>query len=327
MAIKSLVPIRESHQDFEPIREQLSKLFKEEIYYPLLREIGFKKDSIQNAKDDLLRAIQGGQITYSKGKFKGNFNSTLSRELRKIGAEWDRSQGCWSIPQSELTIEIKNAISLSETKWIQTIHKLDDKLKSIMPAKIAEKLKLEKQFDSLLFKIDKKLEKSLENISVQPKLTDAQRFRISEEYTTNMELFVKDFIDEQVTELRKKVETRTFDGFRYEGMIKSIQKSYNVSENKAKFLARQETQLYTSKLKEVRYEKAGVTKYRWVCSAHPKSKSPNERTPGMVRYYHALNNGKIFSFAEGAVVNAKGEKKNPGEDYNCNCIAVPVFES
>ena len=55
--------------------------------------------------------------------------------------------------------------------------------------------------------------------------------------------------------------------------IGAIQKSYGVTANKAKFLARQETKLLTTTLKEVRYVDAGVTKYKWKSvtgtAAHP----------------------------------------------------------
>ncbi len=110
---------------------------------------------------------------------------------------------------------------------------------------------------------------------------------------------------------------RTSQGYRYETLVAEIQKSYGISQRKAKFLARQETSLLMSKFKQVRYQEAGSNEYIWDCvagsSAHP------------VRHFHLLNRGKIFRWDTGAPINANGDRKNPGQDYNCRCFAKPII--
>lgn len=319
-----LKPIKEEPSDFDKLEELIMKIFREEIYLPLMVEFGLKPKTIQNSLDDLLNAIKSGRIYFINGKFKGRFNSTLSRELRKIGAEWDRKQGSFSIPQSKLTTDVKMAISLSEAQFQWKIAKIMKKLETFSPKVISEKLQATSIFDSVLFKTEKKFEKSIKNISIAPEVTPEQRLRISEEYTNNLQLYIRNFTEKETVELRNNIAETAYSGNRYESVIGKIQQSYGVSQRKARFLARQETSLLMTKYKQTRYESAGINEYKWQCVNNPKDTRPGEHVPGNVRYYHAKNNGKIFRWSEGAIINAKGEKKNPGQDYNCRCVAIPV---
>lgn len=324
MKKRELAPIREDKSDFDELEILISKIFREEIYLPLMAELSVKKSTLDNAFDDLLKAIQLGKIYFYRGKFKGKFNSTLSRELRKIGAEWDRKQGCFSIPQSKLPIDVRMAVSMSESTYHSKVDRILKKLSDVSPQVIGEKLKATSIFDSVLWKTEKKFEQSIKNISIAPRVTSAERLRISEEYTNNLQLYIQDFTEKETQELRQEIEKATMNGERYESLIGKIQKSYGVSQRKAKFLARQETNLLMTKYKQVRYQSAGIDEYKWSCRKHPHDKSPDHHIKGNVRYYHGLNDQKIFRFSEGAIVNEKGEKKNPGQDYNCYCVAIPL---
>ncbi len=59
----------------------------------------------------------------------------------------------------------------------------------------------------------------------------------------------------------------------------------------------------------------GILEYRW-------STSKDER----VRHDHKALDTKIFSFASPPVTNLKtGARNNPGCDFGCRCIAIPIF--
>lgn len=324
MKTVEIKPIRENPQDYEVVRKRIEKLFRDEIYLPLTRAMGWNKPILQNSMQDLMDAISSGRITYYRGSFKGRFSAALSRELRQIGAQWDPKQGAWRIPQSKLPYDIRIAIASSSERFNKTLELIEKKLEDMVPADIAGKIGFKKFFDTTLWKTEKKFQDSVKNITIAPSLTDHQRARIASEYSQNMQLYIQEFTEKEIKELRVQVQKVAFEGQRYEGLAKTIQKSYGVSQNKAKFLARQETSLLMTKYKQTRYQDAGSNEYKWVCRKHPKDTSPNQHTPGNVRYYHGLNDGKTFSWSEGAPINEKGERKNPGQDYNCYCTAVPI---
>jgi len=314
--IKELKPIKESTEDYEKIEQAIIKLLREELFSPILKEMGLPKRTIKNTINDLLDAISSGRIYFDNGKFYGKFDSVISKELRKIGAVWSKDH--YAIPQAKLPIDVRNAISYSHSKFQSIGKSIDDKLSKLLPEKIAEKLKISNLFDSTLWKVEEDIQDSVKGITVAPKLSEKTARVISEEYEKNMQLYITDFTKKEIVELRKAVQENFFNGYRLENMVKDIQLRYEVSANKAKFLARQETMLLMSKFKESRYKDAGVNKYIWTCV----NGSPNHP----VRPMHKALNGKIFSWDNPPVTNEKGERNNPSQDFNCRCFARPVVE-
>lgn len=292
------------------------KLLRDEVYYPLIKELGLSEKSLHNSVDDLLSAISSGRIVFFRGQFKGRFSAAVSKELKRLGAKWDRKHGSWKVPHSSLPISVKDAIASSEARFNDVLTKINKKLEDLLPEKIADKLDLTKAFDSTLWHVETRFQESVRNITVAPKLSLEQRKRIAEEYSGNMRLYIKDWTASEIQQLRKKVQSVTFDGDRYESMIKMIQKRYGVSQSKAKFLARQETSLLVTKFKEIRYQDAGVNEYKWRCVAG----SPDHP----VRPMHKALDGKRFSWDNPPVVDELGNRKHPGQDFNCRCTAVPI---
>lgn len=313
---REISPIKENPQWFDALEEAIKTLFKKEIYFPILKEIALKPATLQNSLNDLVRAIQTGRVRHVRGVFTGKYSAQISKDLKEIGATWDRKLKVWRLNQSEMPQDLKFAIRISEERFERKLKKLDVTIEALVPEKIADKLKTENIFDRSIFKIDTAIKKSLKNITVVPELTREQRKKLASEYTENMKTYIKEWAEKEIVALRKDVQKAVFSGDRYETMVKTIQKSYGSSVSKAKFLARQETGLLMAKFKETRYLDAGAKKYKWGCVAgsadHP------------VRPMHKALEGKIFSWQNPPIVNDKGEKKNPGEDYNCRCFAKPI---
>jgi SPP1 gp7 family putative phage head morphogenesis protein len=322
-----LKPIRESSEDYEALEREIKTLFRQEIYYPLLRELQAPKSTIQNSKDEFLEAIRSGRITFHIKAFFGKFSAVISKELKKLGAIWDKLQKAWKIPLAALPIEVKAAISSSKNRLKQTLSKIDAKLAKIVPDEIAKKLLVKHIFERSIKKIDQSFRDSVREIIVPPQLTDHARARIASEWENNMQLWIKDFTEGEITKLRQNLQMNAFHGYRRETMIPTIeamiqvtQDSYDVSANKAKFLARQETSLLMSKFKQVRYADSGVHEYRWGCVAGTKNHP--------VRPWHKALEGKVFRWDNPPIISEPGRPVrhgNPGEDYGpCRCFARPI---
>lgn len=308
---KEIAPIPETPEDYEELEKLIMRVFREEIYIPLLAEINQKGSILQNSINDLLEAISSGQIWFYRGEFKGRFDSRVSRELKRLGATRDRQHGSFKIPLSSIPVEIKNVILASEKNFNQTLSRINKKIDAFVPKDIAAKFKMEKIFEKTIFKVDKRVSQSLKNITVAPQLTEAGKEKLASDYTNNMQLYIQKFTEDEIIKLRENVQRRVFSGVRYENLVKSIKHSYGVSQRKAKFLARQETSILMAKFKQTRYQDAGVDRYKWRCV-------PNARP------LHKVHNNKIYSFSSPPVVDSKGNRKNPGEDYGCRCTAIPI---
>lgn len=320
-----LKPIRESSEEYDEIEKKIKLLFKKELYYPLLADLDETRKVLKNARDDLLEAIRSGRLTFNRGKFSGKLSALLSKELRALGATWNRSSKSYSIPQAKLPLEVRNVISASEHTFITKMKKIDQKLASIVPEELASKLKISNLFDRTLWRVESQFQKSVKNITVAPQLTAENRKRIADEWQNNMDLWIRNFTEEQIVKLRKNMQKSVFAGNRYESAVKTIQESYGVTAKKAKFLARQETALLMTKFKEVRYQDSGIEEYKWRCVAGTPAHPVRPR-------HRALNDasqtkGKIFRFDDPPVTSEPGEaerRNNPGADYNCRCTSVPL---
>lgn len=327
--VVELKPIKETPADFEEIETKIRRLFREEIYIPLMKAFGVSHKTLQNAGDDLSSAIKYGRIQFYRGTFSGRFNAGISKELKALGAHWDRQTRTWKLTQSSLSAEIRSAIAASESTFQRRIESVDKKLATFLPGEIADKLKVSKIFDTTLWKVDREFQATIKGIAVSPKLTKAQRERIADEWQNNLKLYIKDWTQKEIVQLRKDMQDSVFAGNRYETAVKTIESSYDVSINKAKFLARQETGLLMAKFKEVRYQDAGIKKFVWKCV----SGSANHP----VRATHKICDNKTFGWDNPGELDKNGlvkvggvQKpaggKNPGEDYNCRCYAKPIVE-
>lgn len=316
-----LKPIKESTEDYEEIEKRIKLVFRKMVYEPLLLELGQSKNVLQNSIDDLFKALQSGRITFNRGTFSGKFNASISKELKSLGATFNKKESSFKIVQARLPREVREAISASESKFKERLAKIDKKISEVLPEHISDKIKVADVFDRTLFKVDKNFESSVKAVTVTPKLTPDMRKKIADEWQNNMDLWIKDFAEKEIVELRAKIQKSVFAGNRYESAVKSIQESYGVTTNKAKFLARQETGLLMAKFKKNRYLDSGLPFYKWKTIAGSKNHP--------VRPAHKALEGKVFRWDDPPITSAPGEplsRNNPGEDYNCRCFAIPIVK-
>lgn len=325
--IVHLQPIREPTKEAEALEARIREHLRREIYLPLLKLLGEPHNAIKNAAaedDELLDALFSGRITFYRGTFSGRFNATITERLRSMGAKWDRRAGTFKVPLSALPISMRSAIAASEFKFKQKLDSIDKKLAQILPDDVAAKLKTSDLFDRTIWKVDRDFHSSVRGIALAPNLSPEQRKRIAAEWANNMELHIKEFTEKEIGQLRKQMQASVFSGGRYQSALKTIQASYGVTANKAKFLASQETRLLTAKFAETRYADAGITEYTWYAVAgsanHPVRKIhqelSDEKGPDGKK--------KIRRFDDPPITDEAGNRNNPREDYNCRCYARPV---
>jgi len=319
--MKVLSPVVERPADYDPIFRMILDLFRDEIYGPIMKLIGSKAGPIQNAAysdlELLARTIQRGIIRFDRGRFRGRFSAKTSRALRSIGAQWLAKEQAYKLSRGSLPPEVLHAISISDARFAEVATRVDGLLGSIRPDKISEKLQLQKFFDRTLFKVEGRIQDTLKGLSVAPVLNVEERKRLADEYTKNMQLYIQDFTEKETLELRKRILMTIGNGGRYEALVDEIKRSYGVSHNKAKFLARQETSLMVTKFKQIRYQAAGSDEYIWTCVAGSKDHP--------VRPLHKALDGKRVRWDTGAVCTPNGERKNAGQDYGCRCYARPII--
>jgi hypothetical protein len=326
----TLPPIFEDQAYQDEIEKRIVQMFKRDLFTPLLELLNTNKKVFNSIEDALKKAIMSGRLYYSNGKFHGQFNSYISRQLIKYGAKWNKKESSYVIPLDKLPMSVRSTISLSQARYGEQLNKMIEHLDSFNVEDMIGHLNVTPIFDDSLEKIDKSFQEQVKNISIVPRLTKFQRKKISSEYQNNMELYIKNFTENMIVDLRTDVQDNVFSkGNRRESLIKQFMKSYNVTENKAKFWARQETNLLMAKFKETKYTQAGSEEYKWRCVHMPHQPTPKTPyKPGEVRYSHGILDGKIFRWDDPPVTTAPDQpqrKNNPGQDYQCRCFALAII--
>lgn len=125
----------------------------------------------------------------------------------------------------------------------------------------------------------------------------------------NVELITsidKRFFDDIKSTMREGFEA----GESTRSIRRRLQARYQVSRSRAQLIARDQIAKLNGDITKQRQTSAGVTRYRW-------STSGDER----VRATHRANNGKVFFWSKPPAVTG-----HPGNDFQCRCIAEPIFD-
>lgn len=321
-----LRPIFDKDSYSEKVFEEIDYRLYTLIFKPLLDllrdETGL--DTKLNAKASLLAALKAGRIQYQDGHFVGQFSAAVSRDLRSLGATWDKTRKDFKLDLGSAPSDVKVAVSASREKSAKILSEIKTTLRQIETNQRnleTHKVNFETQVDSVIDELEGQFQDTTKKITakdfaIQPDLPDSRRAKLRDEYTENMDLYIKEWEEEAIVRLREKVEEHAFEGFRSKDMIELIQAEYGVSQNKARFLARQETSLLVSKYREDRYQEIGCETYQWSTSHDAR-----------VRHRHEELDGRVFRFDDPPIVDlATGRRANPGEDFQCRCVAIPIFE-
>ena len=317
MKERQLQPIRISPKFDEEAEAEMLAFFFETLFAPIIAEMKKTQAAYFNSNSAIDSGIRSGKIQFSDGIFKGDFNAAMSKEFRKLGMKFDKRIKGYKKELLNLPTSLQVTIAQTASKYELLATNMIGAIDGLNVSAALESLSFQPLYKKLIGNIDADFTKTVtKTIGVKVDITDNQKQVIAEEYSNNLKLFIKDFADNEVLILRQEVEKAVFAGIRAESLQKVIVDRFGVSQSKAKFLAKQEISLLTSKYKQAKYQEVGVNKYKWSIS--------NVRT----RPDHKALNGKIFSFDDPPITNKDtGERNNPGEDFGCNCVAIPIVEA
>lgn len=138
------------------------------------------------------------------------------------------------------------------------------------------------------------------------------RAALTEAIEANVAL-IKSIPAQYLGSIRETVEKAFAAGERFESVAERIAHIGDVTESRAKLIARDQISKQTAAFNEVRQTSVGITHYVW-------STSHDER----VRASHSALNG--FTFAWKNPPQVDGEAANPGEPVNCRCVGLPVID-
>lgn len=118
--------------------------------------------------------------------------------------------------------------------------------------------------------------------------------------------------DDLLSEVDGLVQHAYEHGTRHEVLADQIESRFGVSESRSRLIAPDQVLKLNANIAQDRQQAAGIVSYTWV-TAH------DER----VRPFHRALSGQTFRYDDPPVVDANGRRANPGEDFQCRCVAAP----
>jgi SPP1 gp7 family putative phage head morphogenesis protein len=330
-----IAPYKPDTRIWDGVKDSLSQIFYELLFAGMAKIINKDlkieyqiRESSDYESDErkIVKALSSGKIQYIDGAFYGSFDASISRILLKMGANYDSKQKIYTIADNLISPAIKRASNIYLKKCEKankdlkifvdrTLKNLDKMISKITPDYLGAHQVISKGVSDF----DEHARPALSSLSIPfDKPTPEDINKMALEYTENMQKWIKKFSKEEIKELRRIIEDNSRNGYRSERLIADIQSRYDVSESKAEFLARQETALFMSKYAETKYLDANIKRYIW------RTAGDNDVRPG-----HKELNGRIFEFKKKAPAKymSTNQPENPGEDFNCRCVAVPLIET
>jgi SPP1 gp7 family putative phage head morphogenesis protein len=325
LPLKTLPPQHLKDHDWQDVEGQLKAIFYEILFAPLAAILRKASPQMKELKEllnasgvptSLLVAIRSGRIQYALGVFSGDFSVAISKDLRAMGATFDHRSSVYRIEVAHIPPSVRAEAAAYQQNAKSVHEEIKRKLDEIQKGldRIVEAQDIDA--DETLKRIESGFKKSSQLLEVQPKITEDHKRALVSDYNKNVKLYIKDFSKQSIGSLREAVEKNAQEGYRFDKLQETIRHRYGVTANKAKFLARQETSLFMAKFRKQRFDQAGVRRYRW-------STSNDER----VRDSHKHLNGRVFGYDQPPITDrSTGAKNNPGEDFNCRCVDIPLLE-
>lgn len=289
-----------------------NKLFSdlwEMIYKPMFKILNLKAE---NEKDVILEAIKSGKLYLTPEGFKAKdgFDNELSKALIKLGAKYDRYFQTFRL--EEIPENILKAIEASKKRAATKLNQINDFLADVQYnlQHIIETMVFNTEVVTILDDVHGQIKKNITKLNViEPEFTEEQKKQIAENYTNNMQFYIKNWAEKDISAMREKVQKAVLDGYREDEVQEMLEKEYKIASDKAKFLAQNETSIMLAEVKKQTYTQMGFEYFIW-----------NTILDGKERELHADLHGKIFRFDEPPIIYTyKGVEQRglPGQTYNC----------
>lgn len=324
-----------------PTFKTLADFFKGQYFDPLL--VLMSDPIYTNSINDITSGIKAGRIRISGNVITGTFSARVSKSLSQF-ATFDRRAKTWKVT-GKIPGEIKTAsfnASVKLERLIQQINQELDRIQKELPGIIDT---LTYPMDSVIDDMARAYDSDVMDFSLYPDVTPAWRERINREYTRNMNHWVKNWNEEQILRLRRlreMAEKNVEIGMNRRILSEQIQAEWGVSARKANFLARQETTLLSSAIRDERYIGAGVEFYIWDNAGDIRvvgnPAGPYEPSKGHGNHWEidgkicSMKNPDVYADTLADAVSGRWKPKSligadnvhPGVAFLCRCTSRPI---
>ncbi len=281
------------------------------------------QDELKNASKSsnialILKEIKRGNVYIDKsGNVKIKQKSVkISKALKELGSTWNIKKKIFKIDTKKYP-DIIQAQIVKNDQVKRNLERLDDYLVTK-----EQDIQTKPMFVLPDEKVDILIKDVIENVKIAIpergqsfaiiKQVDSEVIKqFKDEYLKTTALPINNMKQRAIDRLRKKLLPLVMEeGYTQDDLSQVIQNEFGMTKRHAEFVARQETKLIKSKIIKDRAINTGHTRYIWQTAGDQR-----------VRDTHRILNGKVFDFNNPPIIDELGNRGNPGEDYQCRCVA------
>jgi len=311
--------------DYAPIEAQIDDAFEKLIFAPLAEIV--RRYSPQPTKmflnaaelpkgSPLIDALASGRVQYNDGVFSGRFNAALSRALQELGAKWNSRFRVYYLPQGKVPPVIVAQAALYRGAAQEAHREIRAKLDEITKKLETGQGEFNFEGEEVVRRLDKGWRDSARMMEVLPDMGPGAIEILAKRYTSGLVAPVTNLAQFEVQRMRRIVQENAESGARFTELIEEFQNRFDVSQARARLLAKTETSIFLSEHRKARWEEAGILRYKWQTTGKPN-----------VRPCHQHLNGGIYFYSDPPIADDRyGRRANPGGIYNCQCTDLPVIE-
>lgn len=136
------------------------------------------------------------------------------------------------------------------------------------------------------------------------------------EFTAENIALIRSIPSEFFSDLEKRLTRAVADGMSWQDLAELIEDRYNVTESRARLIAKDQIAKFVGDLNRVRQTDLGITHFRWRTMGDERVRTDETEGAGEG---HRERNGAKYLWA------APPNGETPGEPINCRCHAEPVL--
>lgn len=147
-------------------------------------------------------------------------------------------------------------------------------------------------------------------LGINLNLLDKKIPNVTENFIAQNVVLIKDLTDSTRQKLEKLIQNSIQTGERFESLAKKIQDQFDMSENRAKLIAKDQTNKLYSQANILRQKELGITHFFWETVGDERVRDEHRKRHGIRYSYDDPPDGEL-----------------PGEPVGCRCGAKPDFQS
>lgn len=306
--------------------EKMGATFKGGAYYikesaipvEYIQALGIEK-TIAAAKGNAIARFLSG-LAFSKIDLKPFIESAVDFMFRKLEVDIIKSAQDNKIPVIELGIVQPDVrLPRAKTKKVDKYWKDYDKAAAKLREAIKKADKRGEDTTELKEVLSELNKNAFDNapqldVSIDDVKLDEKSKKIAEDYTYNMQYWVKKWEAKNIVKMRKDILQMVQEGARVPRIAEYFEKRWKIAKDKALFLADNESHLASSVIKATEYQMMGCPGYKWGRSSSREKRKLHEK------YY-----GQYFTWEDKPILDERlGIRGYPRQIWNCKCHMLIV---